>query len=218
MKSYQQQLIERAIQRQVLVFGQFTLKSGRQSPYFFNSGLFDSGADLALLGHCYATALIESGIAFDQLFGSAYKGIPLVSATAIALQQQYQRSVPYSFNRKEPKDHGEKGQLVGRPLSGQVVFIDDVISAGTAVHEAIPLITAEGATVSAIIIAFDRQERGSGPQSALQEIAERYGCPVLSIITLTDLTDYLVTQPALAHTLPLIHDYQRRYGAPLLPC
>ncbi|MFT8258764.1 MAG: orotate phosphoribosyltransferase [Candidatus Symbiodolus clandestinus] len=213
MKNYQQQFIERAIQRQVLLFGKFTLKSGRQSPYFFNSGCFDNGADLSLLGRCYAATLMGSGVEFDQLFGPAYKGIPLVSATAIALDTYHQHQVPYSFDRKERKDHGEQGWLIGAPLTGKVVLIDDVISAGTAVHQAVPLITEQGGSIAAILIALDRQERGRSQQSALQEIAHQYDCPVLSIVTLNHLIDYLATQPALTHTLPLIEAYQQQYGA-----
>uniref|UniRef100_UPI003D2D6D37 orotate phosphoribosyltransferase n=1 Tax=Methylophaga lonarensis TaxID=999151 RepID=UPI003D2D6D37 len=191
MKAYQQQFIDFALSTGVLRFGQFTLKSGRISPYFFNSGLFNSGASLARLGRFYAQTIVESGIAFDVLFGPAYKGIPLASTTAVALADHHQRDVPYVFNRKEAKDHGEGGQLVGAPLNGKVLIIDDVISAGTSVRESVEIIRAAGAEPAGVVIALDRQERGKGQMSAIQEVEQQHGIPVISIISLNDLLSYL---------------------------
>lgn len=217
MQAYQREFIRFAIERGVLRFGEFTLKSGRTSPYFFNAGLFNSGSALAQLGRFYASAVIESGLDFDVIFGPAYKGIPLGAATAIALAEQHQRDLPWCFNRKEAKDHGEGGTVVGAPLRGKVVIIDDVISAGTSVRESVELIRAQGATPSAVVIALDRQERGGtadapGPTSATQEVAALYGIPVLSIASLDDLFGFLQNDPQLGEHLPAITEYRRRYG------
>jgi orotate phosphoribosyltransferase len=187
MHEHQRQFIALALQRKALRFGQFTLKSGRVSPYFFNAGLFNDGDALATLGRCYAAALLQSGIAFDMLFGPAYKGIPLVAATAIALAEHHGRAVPWAFNRKEAKDHGEAGLLVGTPLAGRVVVVDDVITAGTAVRESMELILRAGATASAVLLALDRQERGQGPESAVQEVEQAFGVHCVSILDLSSL-------------------------------
>ena len=213
MKAYQQQFIDFALTTGVLRFGQFTLKSGRISPYFFNSGLFNSGASLARLGRFYAQTIVESGIAFDVLFGPAYKGIPLASTTAVALADHHQRDVPYVFNRKEAKDHGEGGQLVGAPLNGKVLIIDDVISAGTSVRESVEIIRAAGAEPAGVVIALDRQERGKGQISAIQEVEQQHGIPVISIISLNDLLSYLAEDSSLPlETLPAVKAYRAKYG------
>ena len=180
-----------AIECGVLKFGEFTLKSGRSSPYFFNAGLFNDGHALYRLGQFYAQALVASGINFDMLFGPAYKGIPLVTATAIALANDHDRNVPWGFNRKEAKGHGEGGIMIGAPLCGRVVIVDDVITAGTAIAETVPLIRAQGAQPVGVLIALDRQERGRGRQSAVQEVADEYGLAVQSIAALDDLIQYL---------------------------
>ncbi len=211
-QDYQQAFLEFAIQHQVLRFGQFTLKSGRHSPYFFNAGLFNSGAKLARLGSFYAQAIEASGLEFDLLFGPAYKGIPLVSATAIALAQECQRDVPYCFNRKEIKDHGESGQLVGAPLDGKVLLIDDVITAGTAVREAIDIIRQAGALPTAVVIALDRQEKGHGEVSAIQELQRDEGLQVISIVTLADIISYLQNQPEMQHCFGEVQAYRNTYG------
>jgi orotate phosphoribosyltransferase len=184
---YQREFLNLALARQALRFGEFTLKSGRISPYFFNAGLFADGASIATLGHCYAAALARSGVSFDLLFGPAYKGIPLVTATAIGFAQLQQRNVPWAFNRKEAKDHGETGSVVGSPLHGRVVIIDDVITAGTAIREAIELIRAAGAQPVAVALALDRQERGQGDRSAVQELEALYGLRCITILTLAEL-------------------------------
>lgn len=213
MKAYQQQFIDFALSTGVLRFGQFTLKSGRISPYFFNSGLFNSGASLARLGRFYAQTIVESGIAYDVLFGPAYKGIPLASTTAVALADHHQRDVPYVFNRKEAKDHGEGGQLVGAPLNGKVLIIDDVISAGTSVRESVEIIRAAGAEPAGVVIALDRQERGKGQMSAIQEVEQQHGIPVISIISLNDLLSYLAEDSSLpVETLPAVKAYRAEYG------
>lgn len=191
MQEYQQEFIRYAIECQVLRFGDFTLKSGRRSPYFFNTGLFDSGARLDRLGQFYADALLASGVAVDVLYGSAYKGIPLACATAIALARKTRREIPFAFNRKEAKDHGEGGSLVGAPLRGQVLILDDVITAGTSVRESVALIRAAGATPCGVLIALDRQEKGQGERSAVDEVAAQFGTPVHSIITLSHIIEYL---------------------------
>ncbi|HIN83244.1 MAG TPA: orotate phosphoribosyltransferase [Chromatiales bacterium] len=208
---YKQEFIQFALDLEVLRFGKFTLKSGRISPYFFNSGLFNSGASLARLGRFYATAILDAGLEFDMLYGPAYKGIPLAAATAIALADQHQRDVPYAFNRKEAKDHGEGGSIVGAPLQGKVLIIDDVISAGTSVRESVELITQAGATPSAVSIALDRQERGTGAQSAVQEVAQQFSMPVANIIGLQDLIGYLRARGN-PEQLQQILDYQHEYG------
>ena len=201
MKAYQRRFIEFALSKQVLKFGEFTLKSGRTSPYFFNAGLFNTGRDLALLGRFYAEALADSGIAFDVLFGPAYKGIPIATTTAVALAEHHDMDVPYCFNRKEAKDHGEGGTLVGSPLQGRVMLVDDVITAGTAIRESMTL-----------LISLDRQERGREALSAIQEVERDYGCRVISIITLSDLIHYLEEQPGMAQHLAAVKAYRTQYG------
>lgn len=212
MKPYQHEFIEFALQTGVLRFGSFTLKSGRISPYFFNSGLFNSGASLARLGRFYAQAITESALDFDILFGPAYKGIPLASTTVIALADKHQRDVPYVFNRKEVKDHGEGGQLVGADLTGKILIIDDVISAGTSVRESVDIINTAGAKPAGVIIALDRQEQGQDKRSAIQEVEQEHQIPVISIICLNDLLSYLKDTPELAEHLPAVQAYQEQYG------
>lgn len=212
MKDYQREFIEFALQTGVLKFGSFTLKSGRQSPYFFNSGLFNSGASLARLGRFYAQTIADSGLDFDVLFGPAYKGIPLASTTVVALADQHQRDVPYVFNRKEVKDHGEGGQLVGAELKGKILIIDDVISAGTSVRESVDIIRAAGAEPAGVVIALDRQERGQGTLSAIQEVQAEHGIPVLNIISLNDLLGYLKDNAELGEFLPAVQAYRDQYG------
>lgn len=212
MKPYQQQFIEFALATGVLRFGSFTLKSGRTSPYFFNSGLFNTGASLARLGRFYAQAITESTLDYDVIFGPAYKGIPLASTTVIALTDNHQRDVPYSFNRKENKDHGEGGQLVGAELHGKVLIIDDVISAGTSVRESVEIIKAASAIPAGVVIALDRQERGQDSRSATQEVEAEHKIPVVSIIGLNDLLIYLQNNTELAQYLPAVRAYRREYG------
>ena len=212
MHAYQQKFIDLALANNALRFGEFTLKSGRVSPYFFNAGQFQSGGALAALGYCYAAALVESGIEFDMLFGPAYKGIPLVSAIAIALAEHFDRDVPWCFNRKEAKDHGEGGILVGAPLTGRVVIVDDVITAGTAIAEVMTLFSNyPAATAQAVLIALDRQERGQGEKSASQEVAARYNMPVLNVLGLNDLVHYLQSGDNAA-TLEAVLAYRAKYG------
>jgi orotate phosphoribosyltransferase len=196
----------------VLRFGSFTLKSGRQSPYFFNAGLFNSGAAIAQLGRFYAQAVVNSGIAHDMLFGPAYKGIPLVTSTAVALADQHQRDLPWAFNRKEAKSHGEGGSIVGAPLTGRVLIVDDVITAGTAIRESVDIIHAAGATPAGIVLALDRQEKGHGNLSAVQEIQQQYGLPVASIIKLADLIEHLRATAQSAETLSAVQQYRDQYG------
>ncbi|MDY4382877.1 orotate phosphoribosyltransferase [Pectobacterium brasiliense] len=212
MKAYQRQFIEFALSKQVLKFGEFTLKSGRISPYFFNAGLFNTGRDLALLGRFYAAALVDSGVAFDLLFGPAYKGIPIATTAAVALAEHHDRDLPYCFNRKEAKDHGEGGSLVGSPLQGRVMLVDDVITAGTAIRESMEIIGAHGATLAGVMIALDRQERGRAELSAIQEVERDYQCKVISIITLTDLIAYLAEKPEMAAHLDAVKAYREQYG------
>ena len=212
MKAWQRQFIEFAINKQVLKFGEFTLKSGRKSPYFFNAGLFNTGRDLALLGRFYAQALVDSGIDFDLVFGPAYKGIPIATTTAVALADHHDRDVPYCFNRKEAKDHGEGGTLVGSPLQGRIMLVDDVITAGTAIRESMEIIAANQATLAGVLISLDRQERGRGKESAIQEVERDYGCKVISIITLEELIAYLEEKPELADHLAAIRAYRKEYG------
>ncbi|GAA4093736.1 orotate phosphoribosyltransferase [Zhongshania borealis] len=212
IKPYQQQFIQQAIASQALCFGEYTLKSGRVSPYFFNAGRFSSGGALAALGRCYADAIIASGIQFDVLFGPAYKGIPLAAATACALAEYHQRDVPYAYNRKEKKDHGEGGSLVGAPLVGRVLIIDDVITAGTAIREAIAMITAEGASVSGVAIGLDRQERGQGERSAIQELEQDAELAVVSIVGLNDIVAYLSQSAGDDDLVARINAYRERYG------
>jgi orotate phosphoribosyltransferase len=217
MQPHQRRFIDLALARSALRFGRFTLKSGRESPYFFNAGLFNDGESLAVLGECYASALQASGVQFDMLFGPAYKGIPLVAATAVALASRHGRNVPWAFNRKETKDHGEGGQMVGCPLAGKVVIVDDVITAGTAIRESVELIRRAGAEPVAVLLTLDRQERGQGELSAVQEVAEEFGLRCVSLLTLGDLIDMLSGAGAGADTLPVEHlqalrEYRARYG------
>ena len=212
MHDYQRNFIDLTLQRGVLRFGEFTLKSGRSSPYFFNLGRLDSGAALAQLGRAYAQALVNSGLVVDMLFGPAYKGIALAAATAIALADQHQRDLPWAYNRKEAKDHGEGGTLVGAPLAGRVLIVDDVMTAGTAVRESLELIRARGATPAGVLIALDRQERGTGTRSAAQEIAADYGIPVLAIANLADVLAYAGDRAELATAHAALVAYRVRYG------
>ncbi len=212
MKAFQKEFIEFAISRQVLKFGSFTLKSGRTSPYFFNAGLFNTGGDLAKLGRFYAAALQDSGIAFDVLFGPAYKGIPIATTTAVALAEHHGRDVPYCFNRKEAKTHGEGGSLVGSALKGDIMLVDNVITAGTAIRESMQIIQAQGANLAGVLIALDRQERGQGELSAIQEVERDFGTKVVSIIGLNDLINYLQDKPELAEHLAAVTAYRAEYG------
>lgn len=212
MQAYQRDFIRFAIERGVLRFGQFTLKSGRISPYFFNAGLFDSGLALAQLGRFYASAVMDSGIDFDVLFGPAYKGIPLAATTAVALAEHHQRDVPWCFNRKEAKDHGEGGTLVGAPLAGRVLIIDDVITAGTAIREVMQIIQSQGAQAAGVLIALNRQERGKGELSAIQEVERDYGMPVVSIVSLEQVLEYLAEDAELKQYLPAVQAYRAEYG------
>ncbi|WP_269618805.1 orotate phosphoribosyltransferase [Zhongshania sp. BJYM1] len=212
IQKYQQQFIQQAIASEALCFGEYTLKSGRISPYFFNAGRFSSGAALAALGRCYADAIVASGIEFDILFGPAYKGIPLAAATACALADHHQRDVPYAYNRKEKKDHGEGGSLVGASLQGRVLIIDDVITAGTAIREAIGMIEVAGASVAGVAIGLDRQERGKGDRSAIQELEQDASLSVISIVGLNDIVDYLSTAASDASLVARINAYRDRYG------
>jgi len=188
------EFIRFAIQKGVLKFGDFTLKSGRQSPYFFNAGLFQDGESLARLGQYYAQALQASGVDFEVLFGPAYKGIPLVSATAIGLSTHFQRNVSYAYSRKEAKQHGEGGQLVGAELSGKVIIVDDIITAGTAIREAIDLIQEHGAELAGVVVAIDRQEKGNGSHSAIEEVQQEFQVPVISIVKFSDIIEFVSTQ------------------------
>ena len=212
MKSYQREFIDFVIATNVLRFGEFTLKSGRISPYFFNSGLFNSGSTIAKLGRYYAAAIENSGIKYDMIFGPAYKGIPLATTTAIALADHHGRDLPYAFNRKEAKDHGEGGVIVGAPLAGRVLIIDDVISAGTSVRESIRMIEAAGATPAGVAIALDRQERGQAATSAIQEVEQQFGLQVSSIVKLDDLISYLHERPELRDVHTHISSYRQQYG------
>lgn len=216
MKDYQREFIEFALAKQVLRFGEFTLKSGRTSPYFFNAGLFNSGGDLARLGRFYAQALADSNIEFDLLFGPAYKGIPIATTTAVALADHHDMDIPYCFNRKEAKTHGEGGSLVGSPLEGKIMLVDDVITAGTAIRESMEIIKAHGAELSGVLIALDRQEKGQGELSAIQEVERDFGTQVIAIVTLADVVTYLEekieTQPELVPSLASINKYRESYG------
>jgi len=212
MQAYQREFIRFAIERGVLRFGEFTLKSGRTSPYFFNAGLFNSGSALAQLGRFYASAVIESGLDFDVIFGPAYKGIPLGAATAIALAEQHQRDLPWCFNRKEAKDHGEGGTLVGAPLTGRVLIVDDVITAGTAIREVMQIIRAQNAEAAGVLIALNRQERGQGELSAIQEVERDYRMPAISIVSLEQVLEYLADDVQLKQHLPAVQAYREQYG------
>ena len=213
MHAYQQEFIELARKYDVLKFGQYTLKSGRISPYFFNAGAFASGGALAALGRCYAQRIVDSGLEFDVLLGPAYKGIPLAAATAVSLANDHGLDMPFAYNRKEAKAHGEGGVLVGAPLTGRVLVIDDVITAGTAVREVIAMIEGAGATLAGVAIGLNRQERGEGDLSAIQEIERSYGVPVVSIIEMGHIIDFLkTTQEENSPHLVAMQDYRIRYG------
>lgn len=212
MQAYQRDFIRFAIERGVLRFGEFTLKSGRVSPYFFNAGLFNSGLALAQLGRFYASAIVDSGVAFDVLFGPAYKGIPLAATTAVALAEQHGRDLPWCFNRKEAKAHGEGGTLVGAPLAGRVLIVDDVITAGTAIREVMQIIQAQGAQAAGVLIALNRQERGQGELSAIQEVERDFAMPVISIVSLEQVLEYLADSVELKHHLPAVQAYRAQYG------
>ena len=212
MQPYQRDFIRFAIDRGVLRFGEFTLKSGRTSPYFFNAGLFNTGSALAQLGRCYAAAIVDSNIPFDVLFGPAYKGIPLAATTAVALADQHQLDVPWCFNRKEAKDHGEGGSRVGAPLAGEVLIIDDVITAGTAIREVMQIINAQQAKAAGVLIALNREERGNGELSAIQEVERDFGIPVVSIVSLTQVLEFLADDPQLKQHLPAVEAYRAQYG------
>ncbi len=212
MENYKQQFIEFALARQVLKFGEFTLKSGRVSPYFFNAGLFNQGADLARLGEFYAAALQDAGLQYNMIFGPAYKGIPIATAVSIALFNRFDINKPVCFNRKETKDHGEGGNLIGSPLRGKVLLVDDVITAGTAIRESMQIIQANEAQLSAVLIALNRQERGNGELSAIQEVERDYQCDVLSIIDFADLMAFIETQPEYQQYLPAMRAYREQYG------
>ena len=213
MQAYQRAFIEFALAREALKFGSFRLKSGRQSPYFFNTGVFDSGRALARLGEYYAAALLAKAPSFDMVFGPAYKGIALGAAVAIALAEHHGRDVPFCFNRKETKDHGEGGHTLGAALQGRVVIVDDVISAGTSVNEAVAIISDAGATPCGVVIALDRQERGQGALSATQEVHARHGMPVSSIVTLDDIVEFLNAEGGCTKEIAEINAYRARYGA-----
>ena len=211
MEQYQKDFVDYTLETGVLKFGEFTLKSGRVSPYFFNAGLFNTGSHLSELGKFYAQAIEASDLKFDVLFGPAYKGIPLASAASIALNDSFNRNIPYSFNRKEAKDHGEGGSIVGHPLEGDILIIDDVITAGTAIHEAQEIIQSSGATAKGVIVALDRQEKGKGELSAIQEVEKVFGIRVLSIISLTHIIDYLKSNND-SKILTQIESYRSQYG------
>ena len=212
MKDYQKAFIEFAIEKQVLKFGEFTLKSGRISPYFFNAGLFNTGRDLARLGRFYAAALNDSGIDYDLLFGPAYKGIPIATTTAVALSNDYDLDIPYCFNRKEAKTHGEGGSLVGSELTGKIMLVDDVITAGTAIRESMDIINAHHAELAGVLIALDRQEKGKAELSAIQEVERDYDAKVISIVKLADVITYLETLPEMKQHLQSVRAYRTQYG------
>jgi orotate phosphoribosyltransferase len=212
MKDYQKEFIEFAIEKEVLKFGEFTLKSGRISPYFFNAGLFNTGRDLARLGRFYAAALMDSGIEYDLLFGPAYKGIPIATTTAVALADSYNLDLPYCFNRKEAKTHGEGGSLVGSELQGKVMLVDDVITAGTAIRESMDIIQAHNAQLAGVLIALDRQEKGKAELSAIQEVERDYNAKVISIVQLSDLITYLEAKPEMKEHLDSVKAYSDQYG------
>lgn len=211
MQKYQHEFLDFALNVDVLRFGEFTLKSGRISPYFFNAGLFNTGASLARLGRYFAQAIVDSGIEFDLLYGPAYKGIPLAAVTCAALAEHHNIDIPYSFNRKEAKDHGEGGNIVGSPLKGKVLIIDDVISAGTSVRESVEIIRQHGAQPAGVIIALDRQERGTGTTSAIQEVEENFAMPVAAIVRLEHLIEFLQERGD-SESLARIQAYRKQYG------
>jgi orotate phosphoribosyltransferase len=212
MKDYQKEFIEFALEKQVLKFGEFTLKSGRTSPYFFNAGLFNTGRDLARLGRFYASALEDSAIEYDVLFGPAYKGIPIATTTAVALADHHDKDVPYCFNRKEKKAHGEGGTLVGSELNGKIMLVDDVITAGTAIRESMGIIAQNGADLSGVLIALDRQEKGKAELSAIQEVERDFNTQVISIVKLADLISYLENQGTMDEHLASVKAYRDQYG------
>ncbi|EHE7895117.1 orotate phosphoribosyltransferase [Vibrio parahaemolyticus] len=212
MKAYQREFIEFALEKEVLKFGEFTLKSGRKSPYFFNAGLFNTGRDLARLGRFYAAALADSSIEFDVLFGPAYKGIPIATTTAVALADHHDIDTPYCFNRKEAKNHGEGGNLVGSALEGRIMLVDDVITAGTAIRESMEIIKANGADLAGVLVAIDRQEKGKGELSAIQEVERDFGCAVISIVSLGDLITYLEEKGNATEHLEAVKAYRAEYG------
>ena len=212
MHDYQREFIEFSLEHEVLRFGEFTLKSGRTSPYFFNAGLFNTGGRLAALGGFYAAAIDRSGVEFDVLLGPAYKGIPIASATAVQLAERLGRDVPWCFNRKEPKDHGEGGLIVGSPLQGRALIVDDVITAGTAIREVMDIVDAEGAQVAGVMVAVDRQERGTGDLSAIQEVERDFGVPVVSIIDFGQIIAYVEESGRHAEHLPAIRAYRDEFG------
>jgi len=212
MKDYQKEFIEFALEKQVLKFGEFTLKSGRTSPYFFNAGLFNTGRDLARLGRFYAAALEDAAIEYDVLFGPAYKGIPIATTTAVALADHYNKDVPYCFNRKEKKAHGEGGTLVGSELTGKIMLVDDVITAGTAIRESMEIIADNGADLSGVLIALDRQEKGKAELSAIQEVERDFDTKVISIVKLADLISYLESQGTMDEHLASVKAYRDQYG------
>lgn len=214
MQDYQEQFLNYVTDNDILRFGEFTLKSGRQSPYFFNAGLFNTGAALGFLGACYAKAIKDSGVDFDIIFGPAYKGIPLAAAASIAFWQEFKQDIPWCFNRKEAKDHGEGGSIVGSPLTGRVLIIDDVITAGTAIRETMAIIAAAGAKAAGVVVALDRQEKGKGELSAIQEIEKEFSLPVISIIDLQQIINYLGRKQdgQVAAWLEGMKEYQGRYG------
>ena len=212
MKAYQREFTEFALEKEVLKFGEFTLKSGRTSPYFFNAGLFNTGRDLARLGRFYAAALVESGIDYDVLFGPAYKGIPIATTTAVALADHHDTDKPYCFNRKEAKNHGEGGSLVGSELEGRIMLVDDVITAGTAIRESMEIIKANGADLAGVLVAIDRQEKGKGELSAIQEVERDFGCSIISIVSLTDLISFLEEKGGNAEQLESVKAYRAEFG------
>ncbi|EKO3583228.1 orotate phosphoribosyltransferase [Vibrio metschnikovii] len=212
MKAYQREFIEFALEKEVLKFGEFTLKSGRKSPYFFNAGLFNTGRDLARLGRFYAAALVDAEITFDVLFGPAYKGIPIATTTAVALADHHDIDTPYCFNRKEAKDHGEGGNLVGSALKGRIMLVDDVITAGTAIRESMEIIQANGAQLAGVLVAIDRQEKGQGELSAIQEVERDFDCQIISIVSLGDLVTYLKEQGGDPVQLAAVEAYRAQYG------
>ena len=212
MKDYQKEFIEFALEKQVLKFGEFTLKSGRTSPYFFNAGLFNTGRDLARLGRFYASALEDSAIEYDVLFGPAYKGIPIATTTAVALADHHDKDVPYCFNRKEKKAHGEGGTLVGSELNGKIMLVDDVITAGTAIRESMEIIAQNGADLSGVLIALDRQEKGKAELSAIPEVERDFNTKVISIVKLADLISYLESQGTMDEHLASVKAYRDQYG------
>ena len=212
MEQYKRDFIEFALSKNVLKFGEFTLKSGRKSPYFFNAGLFNTGADLARLGEFYAAAIQVSAVDFDVVFGPAYKGIPIGTSVSVALFNRYGIDKPVCFNRKEIKDHGEGGNLIGSPLQGKILLVDDVITAGTAIRESMELISANKAELAAVLIALNRKERGKGELSAIQEVERDYQCQVLSIIDLDDLMQFIEQDPRYSSHLPEMRAYRAEFG------